>query len=370
MGRILVVPTVVTLVALASPLPAAAQQTRPPGPGCRDYGSPAVRICVELDREALKGLGRSTTWRVRVEGARRSIDLRVHNVFPSVVRLEGGNDQIVRVGGWRRREVRRRVTSVGGGSFQITATPYDPSPEKESARIAEVIAPHLGQIAAEFAERRDRLPGAPDYPSGAVVELLASTRARLMEVLSYPELAALRDYVEEEFRRAHRELRGSRDRAAAAVVASLAVPSPAWLTPALQPGGGTIPKERADPVLDRLLAGIRRLHQMATANDMITTLCVVSAPGGKAKFFMRPRSYDERHETSTIGSISGIYRGLYVYSIAKGRRKVACEDPDAERCAPLNLIDDPSPIFHCDLDARACKRMPGPLPEPCRGTRP
>lgn len=323
------------------------QGEEPEGPSCTDYGRLNGRICSEIDESALRRPGDSTIWRIWLEGGGEPIDVRLHNASPEVVRVKGGDDQVIHMGCRLHRQVRRKVTSIAPGEPRLEARLRSTSPRHEAAGIAASLVPLLRRIEVEFLERRGRLGSDP--PTEAARELLDQTEADLLAVLSYEELAALRDYVREELRQA-RALLTPRSASAVlprAVFASLSAPS----LESLQ----TTPGNTTDTALDRVLGTIRRLLNLAQQNDLVTSLCIVSEPWNGAKFTMSPWSYKRVRETSTTGQITGLYRGLYSYKITRGLKRVAC--PSKEECGPIDLVDDPSPTLQCNLENRACKRL-------------
>jgi len=331
-------------------------------PKCTEYhqGRP-VRVCTQLDESALSGPGRSTKWRVWVEGDGSPVHVRLHNNSPTVVRLKGGDDQIVHMGCRRHHEVRRKVIAVGTGEAKLEARPYSESPKQEAATIAASLAPRLAQIEAEFRERRAKL--APSFPPKAVSELLDTTETELLAALSYQELAALRDYVQEQFRQAHAELDKSGVRKEAGEPLFHARTLLTSLTLAMLPDEPTT----SESMLDRIARLLRRLTERADKNDLVTSLCVTSEPETHAKFLMRPRAVRGwTIQTLTVGDLPVLYRGLYAYSMSKGLKRTHCERPDREPCALINLVDDPQPIFDCDLAADACTRKSAPFPPPCK----
>jgi hypothetical protein len=356
--------------------PSLVQSKTLPSPKCSEYGR-GLRVCTELDDSALSRPGRSTKWRVWVEGDGSPIQVRLHNNSPGVVRLKGGDDQIVHMGCRRHHEVRRKVTAIGPGVAKLEGRPYSPSPKQESATIAAALAPLLARIEAEFAERRARLSGAPNYSSEAVTELLDTTEAELLQALSYQELAALRDYVREQFRQARADLKESRTEkgmddlpfpfSSQVVVASMGPLLPLNATSLAETPREAVSKTTSESVLDRIKRMLRQLTEMASQNNLVTSLCVTSGPGEGAKFLMRPQGIKQwTKETITASYLSGIYRGIYVYKISKGLTTKNCDNPDKEDCALIDLVDDRQPIFHCDLKSKACARKPGPLPTSCQ----
>lgn len=342
------------LCLLAGPVPAPAKTALVPK--CTDYGKGRpLRVCTELDESALAGLGSSTKWRVWVEGDGSPIHVRLHNNSPGVVQLRGGDDQIVHMGCRRHHEVRRKVTAVGKGQAKLEARPYSDSPKREAAAIAASLAIRLAQIEAEFIERRAKLP--PHYPAAAVSDLLNTTEAELLDALSYQELAALRDYVEEKFRLARTNLESSRTHRSAAFTAL----RPAIVLASLSPPRPIVaaPEPPAESVLDHILEIIRHLRKLADDTNLTTDLCVVSSPPG-ANFSMRPRLFNKWRGDRTDTEVENLYRGIYIYRISKGFRSFTCKDPEV--CNLIDLVDDTKPILRCTLNDLPCRRQEGPSP--------
>jgi hypothetical protein len=361
-------PSLAALLLFLAGTAVAAQAPDRPRLKCLDYQVPKLRICTELDAKELGGAGRSTMWTVHL---RPGVKIRLHNHSPSVVSLEGGNDQIVASD--RSGTVQRKVTSISTlpGTATLLATPYDSSPERESAILAAVLVPLLQRAEARFAQGRERLPESA-YSAESVRRLLDATEYELLEALSYPELAALRGYVQVRFREGRAEL--TTTLAAARVASAVSRPrvlSALWtgssrgLAPqvaGLPSPGTTLRKEVANSVLDQILQRIRRLLEIARPNNLYTRLCVVSTPRD-ARFMMRPQISEasERVEINTNGELQA-YRGLYVFSIRKGfRQRIDCQTLDNEDCIVIDLVDDPKPILHCDFEKRNCERRPGPV---------
>ncbi len=373
----------VSLLALAGGASFGQEVAPPTQPKCRDYGpAPIPRICTELDSNALRGAGHSTVWTIRVEGGSNRSEVRLHNRSPAVVRLEGGNDQIVKV--VRGGEVQRKVTSISTvpGTAGLDATPYSSSPEREATFLAVALISPLEHAETEFVKRRERLSKS-SYPVEAIGRLLDTTESELLDALSYPELAALRGYVQVKFREARNGL--SRVRMAASnaethptsrVIPALWTGAPYIKIRVAGPpptAGGKLQKEGTESVLAQILRTIHRLLETVRTHDLYTRLCIVSAPGDGARFMMRPQISDvsEKMEINTNGELQA-YRGLYVFSIRQGfRQRINCEKLDREDCVVIDLVDDPTPIFHCDFGKRNCERRPGPVPVGvCHGNGP
>jgi hypothetical protein len=334
------IPIAAVLFLLDLPLQAA----EPGDPKCTEYGRSEGRICSRIDASTLRNPGDSTTWRVWLEGGGEPIDVRLHNGSPGVVRVKGGEDQTVHMGCRWHREVRRKVTliaPIAPGEPLLQAGLRSPSPRQEAAGIAVSLLERLKRVEAAFLSRRDDLPAAPS--SDAVKTLLDRTEADLLEALSYEELAALRDYVREKFR----SLSVTDFPQKQAVYASLSTAVP-------------------ESALDRALGVIRRLIELAQNNDLVVDLCVVSEPRNRARFIMRPWSLNRIRETYTTGEIAGLYRGLYVYRVTRGLGSFGCMDPVKDQCAAIDLVDDPSKTYQCDLERRACRRLRDLPPGGCR----
>jgi hypothetical protein len=367
-------PSLAALLLFLAGTAVAAQAPDRPRLKCLDYQVPNLRICTELDAKELGGVGRSTEWTIHVERAQPGVKIRLHNHSPSVVSLEGGNDQIVASD--RSGTVQRKVTSISTlpGTATLDATPYDPSPERESAILAAVLVPLLQRAETRFTQARERLSESV-YSAESVGRLLDATESELLEALSYPELVALRGYVQAKFREARAELTKTLATASAARAVARPRVLSSWrlaVHAAGPPPAGTIlQRERADSVLNQILHRIRRLLEISRTNDLYTRLCIVSAPGEDARFMMRPQISDasERMEINTNGELQ-TYRGLYVFSIRKGfRQRIDCQKLDNEDCVVIDLVDDPKPVFHCDFNQKSCERRPGPGPaRVCHGS--
>jgi len=332
-----VVPCV--LVALSLALPAAAAE-----PTCKtDPAQPSLRLCYET-KEKMKA-GRSTTLRIWVEGTRNPVEVRVHNSSPDIIRLNGGEDQIIRVG---RKEVEIKLKTLRPGTANYRVHLHSRDVAQEAARIAAEIAPQLAAWQARFSRERAALPR--PHPPQAAAALLDRTEAGLMGILSYPELAAMRDHVREALRNARGELQGFQETAAVSRVMLAAFASD-------------------DSALDTVGKLIARLLDLSRKNDLVVNLCVTSLPKAGAIFDMEPESYaDGGRDTVTAGRLVNIYRGSYIYRATLKRAKpIECNSRKGRSCRPLDLVDDSRPLLVCDFDAGLCRRSDDALPEGCRG---
>ncbi|HYX23285.1 MAG TPA: hypothetical protein VFC23_03965 [Thermoanaerobaculia bacterium] len=313
--------------------------------------------------------------------------MRLHNNLPGVIEVRGGDDQIVHMGCRWHRQVRRKVRLIGpvepksetgtagepaakkeaGIAEGLKVRLYSPSPRQEASTIATALAPVLKRIEDEFLAERSRLTGSPDYPKDAVTALLDRTENALLAALSYQELAALRDYVRQEFQKARmelREIRSSRRMEGLpfsfppqAVLASLSGLHLAQVRPV--PVEEAVSRSSMDRVTTWIDNVLRRLTGMAERHDFLMSLCVTSEPGEGAQVFLRPLSIrDWTAQQITTGEFSTLYRGVYAYKAFRGLTQISC--PVKDGCPSLDLVTDPTPSLHCDLTVRAC--TPHPLP--------
>jgi hypothetical protein len=325
--------------------------------------------------------------RIWLEGGGYPFNVRLHNNLPGVIEVKGGDDQIIHMGCRWHRQVRRKVRLIGpaeakseagvaarrearneaGLAEGLKVRLYSPSPSREASTIAAALAPLLKRIDEEFLAERSRLIGSPNYSMAAVTALLDRTEAELLAALSYQELAALRDYVRQEFQKARvelREIRGSTRMdclpfsfPAQAVLASLSGLHPAQVTPV--PAGEAVPRSSMDQITAWIGNVLRKLTGMAERNELLMALCVTSEPGEGARVALRPLSIREwTAQQITTGEFSTLYRGVYAYKAFRGLTQISC--PVKDGCPPLDLVTDPTPSLHCDLTVRAC--TPQPLP--------
>jgi len=94
--------------------------------GDRDAGFPAedraptlvLRVSGSLDANKLKRL-ETTPMRLRVEGVEQPIRLRVRNLTPAVISIEGGEDQEISTSGGTPNQLERTVRGLSPGAFNI-----------------------------------------------------------------------------------------------------------------------------------------------------------------------------------------------------------------------------------------------------------
>ena len=349
MARFLTTVSLASAVLATSPVPIHGEIAQR---SCQSYG-PSVRVCYEIDLDDLRKSG-STTLRGWIEGTPRPSAIRVHNSSPELVRMKGGEDQILHTACKRHSHFRITVQAVSPGIPRLVVRQYDPSPRREASLIAAELAPLLKALEMRFQESRSHLPANP--PPEAVAELLDATEKSLFAILSYEELAPLRDSVQMEFRQ-KRLASGEAQlpRSPVMLAAFTAGASrPSWFVhAATQPAP-------SDSALDRIGRFLHRLTEVAENDDLIIDVCVASTPGSGMSFSMYPRYYrTRRYSTQTNNILPHVYRGLYAYEGNKNFRPPFGCNPagrdEAPACTLLDLINRrEQEVIHCDLSLRSC----------------
>lgn len=314
-----------------------------------------ITLTQHLDRDKLRP-GRKTRWEIRVEGWRKPVEVRLHNFSPGVVRLRGGPDQIVKTSGGRNNRLRRRVTGLAPGVARLDVWIHRREPRARGTDLAERIAPRLAEIEAELAQRSQKLREASSETlSGERFgDLLAETEKRLLSVLDFPELTALRDYVRQAFSALRTERLDTARRPAGGIrLATLRALRSSALDAASGPS--------TTSVLDRLADLLRSLVRRADNRDLLLDLCIVSEPEG-ATLRLHPLSAPNRSRTlATSAALPNVWRGLYAYRLkAPGHRGIDCargQEPVPAPC-PLDLMGDSRTVFRCDLTPVASRSHP------------
>ena len=305
----------------------------PAPPKCVER-SGGMRVCSQLDESALSAPGRSTTWRVWLEGGGAPIQVRLHNSSPRVVRVKGGDDQVIHMGCRLHREVRRKVTVVSAFcparrrllAISEERPPPRRRPGPDAGADRAISSPAERTPAGPRAQPRRRWStarGRASRHSGSIAGGLAPTPWPVRQA------RALRPS-------ARKSSRPLPPRFTAAVYVSLA----------LTAAPSTQPPTTAERILDEVARCIRGLRQMADSNDITTSLCLTSEPT-RATFRMRPQSFNQwLSDKLTTGEHRTVFRGLYVYSARKGLKTIRCLDPQRAGC-PLRpgQRDEPRPSY-------------------------
>jgi len=110
-----------------------------------------IRIRAQLDRERI-WRGQGTPLRIQIEGTRRPVTLRLTNETPGVVRLQGGDEQVVSTSGGRRNVLERRVRGQTPGDFDLQYELLDatcPCGEFPGEGVFTETPPDAGELTGE-----------------------------------------------------------------------------------------------------------------------------------------------------------------------------------------------------------------------------
>jgi len=77
-----------------------------------------LQVGGQIDSTKLQRL-ESTPMRLRVQGTEEPIELRVRNRTPSIISIEGGDDQVIRTTGGSPNQLERTVRGISPGAFDI-----------------------------------------------------------------------------------------------------------------------------------------------------------------------------------------------------------------------------------------------------------
>jgi hypothetical protein len=80
-----------------------------------------IQIQGSLDSSKLLR-GESTPMRLRVVGTTQPVELRIQNLTPSIIQIEGGDDQVLETSGGEDNAVERTVRGLTKGQFDIRWT--------------------------------------------------------------------------------------------------------------------------------------------------------------------------------------------------------------------------------------------------------
>jgi hypothetical protein len=77
-----------------------------------------LQVGGEIDSSKLQRL-ETTPMRLWVTGTEEPVDLRVRNLTPAIISIEGGDDQTIRTSGGARNMLERSVRGLSPGAFDI-----------------------------------------------------------------------------------------------------------------------------------------------------------------------------------------------------------------------------------------------------------
>jgi len=277
-------------------------------------------------------------------------------------------------------------TSVGeddyGAALRVVALlqgpglPPPPPPGDQTRRareIADALAPRLAEIEAAFLAGRAGLTltvgpdGQPAYFAAELEALLATTEADLFAALGrYPQLEALGDWVRDRFDESRAALGAPR-----LARALRRTPGPPLVLAALresrprlaQGPGRTVPRSRGDAGLDVAEAAVVKLSYLA-ARRLLQVQIAFSPDteelGEGATLYVYPRF--NRSGGMLLGAYphgdcpptreQPIFRGAYSFEVRSDEGVRTCDaarpgDPGSIPPCPLDLVNDPPPVFAC-----------------------
>ncbi len=295
--------------------------------------------------------GQHLDFRWTAAGTTEPVEIRITNATPQILRLEGGDTQVVRTSGGSPNGAQARGIAQQTGRFHLVyAYPANPA-LGSSARALEMLTPlfqrEVKRIAQDLARRLDGLPvqdggpGGPVYEASRVAALLAASRDDLHASLPYPELAPFRAYADTLYARAREELELDREAAARTDGVRLA----AW-RPDDPAGGGEVSRASAGGVLKWLSETLSRLADRGTTRR----LHVQSSPAGAA-FAMHPPSYAAFEiPLRTNSSQCHVPLGRYQYEVKMdGFHSIA---------GTVDVISDEQEVFDCALKPPGAGTVP------------
>lgn len=251
----------------------------------------------------------------------------------------------------------RLETSVGGGDWGVLLRMvYLPrfllkEPERLTKEDSARIGAQIRRISDELAASINDLPEAVELE--VVYALLNRFERRLLDVLPFPDFAAMRDYVQDQFQKAREAL--ARE-AAAATTAFPRIAPAAFRSSAPLPAGAALQgqavvrKSESSILKTYILDPISLLAKRFEDNDIDVDLCVRSVPVQGATVKLYPLSFRRRRPVTSNASAT-FRRGLYGYEVDDYKRR-QCEN--SEDC-PLDLLTEDNPFVECVLSGKAVR---------------
>jgi hypothetical protein len=192
---------------------------------------------------------------------------------------------------------------------------------------------------------------------------LNDVERKLLQALRGPELAAMRDYIKDLFRRTRESLDLLR---ISASTSSLRLASISELHVALlrNQAPASLDKGDAGSWLDRIEEAIERILAQSENGDLLVDLCIKSTPKTRAEFSMRPISYEPPIplKVNTNGSLNLVWRGLYQYTVnRKGFRPIAgqldlVQNSDSILACQMVAVSEDEDVLQCDVSAASIEK--------------
>lgn len=316
----------------------------------------AEEIRVSFSGMAVMVRGQTTpiTWTVR--GTERPVRLRLRNPDPTVIDLEGGNEQIASTSGGSPNVLRRMVTALNLGQVVPEAVIVDANPATAEQIRAE-FRRALTDTAAQL-ERASRELRVHDHPtlrqavrSDDVLAAIASARDALRvdrplnvapDAVSFRELAPFYDGASEVLEEASAKVTAA---SVSGVMASATAPF--WID---------VATARA------ILAETARLFRANADLSPLTMVCV-RTPHRGALVMLWPPSFPSDSESVTSIRDRSLYLGKYNYQVVKTARYL-------ESRGTFNLLRDPRRTIEFP-QRHSASESPAPIPldrppSPCR----
>lgn len=324
------------------------------GPGLPDarLDLQSVTIQVASPPPARPGQPFSVTWTVLGTSSPMRVQLR--NTTPQVVRLEGGDLQLVATSGGEPNTFVRTLHPLAVGGYHIQATlPGEITPFQSRAYLKileKSFQRELSQTADRFAAARRRLESsnARYYQAADVQRLVKDARSELLGSLAQPELAAFRDYADDELSKIEGRI--------AAEAKSAASPRPSWHTPVVVPAAfqraparpaGAIEKKEADSLLKRAGDFLNQYRR----KPLVRHLWIQSLPEWGAAVRIYPRSYPSVGRTGfTDQAFCNLPLGRYEYEVYRAKYKPITGNT-------IDLVRDEQQALDCQLQ-RSGKAVP------------
>jgi hypothetical protein len=301
----------------------------------------ALEVRGELRRNSPKS--RTAVW--TIAGTPEPVELQIFNRTPQIIRLAGGDSQVVSTSGGERNSVEIRIQDLSQGDFQIDhyltagSLPFQ-SPfylaileqifKRNVAASAESLEQSLGRIAAGATTSDGGL-----YATSRLTAIIESSKSEILDRFDYPELAAFRDSADDLFLHLRKGLED-----ASVVLENQAdtAGKPAVRLAAFEARSQSerwIEKTTAKNLIRRAIDFLRSLERQGFTRN----LYVGSQPDAGAGFRIWPESFpsDERR-TVTNRPLCNIPLGRYRYeAIQNGQRLTG----------PLDLLRETQSLLIC-----------------------